>query len=425
MGTEIEAAADVVSGAALARAIEPAQGEAGGQTGTGTGATADGDARACLNCSAPISGPYCSQCGQKAVVHRTLGAFGHDLAHSVLHFDGKIWRTLPLLALRPGELTRRYVHGERAKFVSPLALFLFTVFLMFAAFSLLGPSLNANEAIKLDSNQTEFTQEIVKLKAEARLLDAARADQRALGLPTTKLDSAAANVRDMLDRIDTPQSPGQLAELIRTGTDAERILAEAKGARLETAIAKAQREGRTDAALRDQREAKRLKEQIAAQGRNLAAGEAFGSGEVNTGWPALDEAIRSALEDPKLLIYKMQSSAYKFSWALIPLSVPFLWLLYAWRRQYKLFDHAVFVTYSLCFMMMLFTLCVLLLPYGALGGLAALAMVLVPPIHFYKQLRGAYGSGRGGAMLRTMLLMLFSGLVLLLFGTLILALGMI
>lgn len=28
--------------------------------------------------------------------------------------------------------TRRYVNGERARFVSPLALFLFTVFLMFA-----------------------------------------------------------------------------------------------------------------------------------------------------------------------------------------------------------------------------------------------------------------------------------------------------
>ena len=62
----------------------------------------------------------------------------HDLAHGVLHFEGKIWRTLPLLAWRPGELTRRYVEGERARFVSPIALFLFSVFLMFAVFSLVG-----------------------------------------------------------------------------------------------------------------------------------------------------------------------------------------------------------------------------------------------------------------------------------------------
>ena len=50
----------------------------------------------------------------------------------MFHFEGKIWRTLPMLAFQPGELTRRYIAGERARFVSPLALFLFSVFLMFA-----------------------------------------------------------------------------------------------------------------------------------------------------------------------------------------------------------------------------------------------------------------------------------------------------
>ena len=37
-----------------------------------------------------------------------------------------------MLAFHPGALTRRYIAGERARFVSPLALFLFSVFLMFA-----------------------------------------------------------------------------------------------------------------------------------------------------------------------------------------------------------------------------------------------------------------------------------------------------
>src|SRR3546814_17628486 len=37
-----------------------------------------------------------------------------------------------MLLFRPGALTRRYVAGERARFVSPLALFLFLVFVMFA-----------------------------------------------------------------------------------------------------------------------------------------------------------------------------------------------------------------------------------------------------------------------------------------------------
>src|SRR5688572_30455677 len=121
--TGIEGVGEAVTGGMAARAVEPAHGEAGEGAG------------ACLNCGAELTGPYCHQCGQKAHIHRTIAAWWHDFLHSVLHLDGKFWRTLPMLAWRPGELTRRYVHGERAKFVSPLALFLFSAFLMLAVFS--------------------------------------------------------------------------------------------------------------------------------------------------------------------------------------------------------------------------------------------------------------------------------------------------
>src|SRR5687768_13876887 len=125
---DLEAIGDAVTGVALARAAEPTAGEGDGHT----------HEHNCLNCGCALKGDYCHCCGQKAHVHRTLGAFWHDLLHSVLHFEGKIWRTLPLLAWRPGDLTRRYIEGERARFVSPMALFLFSVFLMFIVFSTLG-----------------------------------------------------------------------------------------------------------------------------------------------------------------------------------------------------------------------------------------------------------------------------------------------
>jgi hypothetical protein len=127
MSSELEGAAEAVTGAVLARAVEPMAGEGAGRS-----------VPVCLNCSTPLTAAYCGACGQKARVHRTLGAFAHDALHSVLHFDGKVWRTLPLLAWHPGRLTRRYIHGERARFVSPLALFLFCVFLAYAVFGLMG-----------------------------------------------------------------------------------------------------------------------------------------------------------------------------------------------------------------------------------------------------------------------------------------------
>jgi len=92
----------------------------------------------CLNCGTPLVGAYCYGCGQSAQSHRSLGAIWHDLLHNVLHFEGKLWRTLPLLIWRPGELTRRYVHGERKRFISPLSLFLSAIFLIYAVLTLTG-----------------------------------------------------------------------------------------------------------------------------------------------------------------------------------------------------------------------------------------------------------------------------------------------
>ena len=90
---------------------------------------------ACPNCGVERIGAYCHGCGQPGHLHKNIMGLVHDIAHGVFHFDGKMWRTLPMLVWRPGELTRRYVDGERAKFVSPMALFLFSVFLMFAVVS--------------------------------------------------------------------------------------------------------------------------------------------------------------------------------------------------------------------------------------------------------------------------------------------------
>ena len=127
---ELEAIGDAVTGSMLARAVEPDAGEVG----------ADGHTHEqyCLNCGMLLTGPYCSSCGQKAHVHRSLRAFIGDFIAGLMNFEGKFWRTLPALAWRPGEMTRRYIAGERARFISPVALYLFTVFAMMSASYVVG-----------------------------------------------------------------------------------------------------------------------------------------------------------------------------------------------------------------------------------------------------------------------------------------------
>ena len=347
----LEAVGEAVTGGMAARAIEPRAGEAaqGGET--------------CLNCGTGLIGPHCHRCGQAGHVHRTLAAWWHDLAHGVLHLDGKIWRTLPLLAWRPGELTRRYVAGERARFVSPIALFLFSVFSMFAVFSIIGAPMIGGG----DVPREEIAAEIKEAEADIVLLEAQRKTALAQGREVAAID--------------------------------ERIAA-----------------------------AKTEQNAIAAGERYLSGRGPLVDTDMATGWERLDQGVRKANENPSLLFYKLQNNAYKFSWALIPISVPFLWLLFLHRRryrQYHVYDHVVFVTYSIAFMSIALIALVLLRQLGLGAGWFVLALTVVPPLHMYRQLRGAYRLTRFSALWRTAALLTSATVAMTLFSLLLLALGVL
>jgi hypothetical protein len=85
----------------------------------------------CANCGAHLEGRYCHACGQRAHLHTKLWHLFHELIEGITHLDGRLWRTLPLLAFRPGRLSRAWRDGQRARYTSPLHVFLFGVFLLF------------------------------------------------------------------------------------------------------------------------------------------------------------------------------------------------------------------------------------------------------------------------------------------------------
>ena len=347
----LEGVGEAVTGGMIARAVEP-----------GTGESRSGDG-ACLNCGTVLIGGYCHNCGQPGHVHRTLTAWWHDLVHGVLHLDGKIWRTLPLLAWKPGELTRRYVEGERARFVSPIAMFLFSVFLMFAVFSMIGGPFSAEETA---INRPEAVQELRKEQADAReKLGALRAERERLeaaGESTTTIDrditeaERELNVREQAGRIFVPG----YEEAAPAVPDAETRAIQS---------------------------------------------------DMETGWSAFDAVLGKVSKNPSLMAYKIQTNAYKFSWALIPISVPFVWLLFFHRRryrEYRAYDHTVFVTYSIAFMSLGLIALSLLRVLGFGDNVVNLLMVFVPPIHIYRQLKGAYRLSRRSALWRTFALIMFA-----------------
>ena len=338
---ETEALGDAVGALATAVVVEPSP-VASGHT----------HESACLNCGTPLVGSHCHACGQTAHVHKTLGAFFHDLLHGVFHFEGRVWRTLPLLAIRPGRLTREYIDGRRASYVSPIALFLFCVFLLFTTFNALSEGFGAN---------VNGSMEDAVRKERAEIAD---------------LETARTQFAD---------DPAKVAEV--------------------------------DKALAQSRENIVAMEKLKASGLEVSNIDSSGFKTASDiVW--INDAVNKAKENPGLALYKVQTYSYKLSWALIPISVPFLWLLFPFSRRFGLYDHTVFVTYSLCFM----TLLAIVLALGGKFGLPGVAIVgmIVPPLHMYRQLRGTYGLTRIGGLWRTGALSMFAFAALMLFAVLIL-----
>lgn len=342
----LEEAADVMTGAAFAHAVEPRG---------GTHAAAGSDERGhehglCLNCGTALIDAHCHRCGQAGHVHRTAGAFFHDVLHGVFHFEGKAWRTLPMLVLHPGALTRRYVAGERARFVSPIALFLFSVFLLFAILAqlpmfhfgdsaLLKPGAGLGEVqAKVLAEQQVTNEELARLRRTLVQLNRNPSPDRAT---VTRVQRQIADSEDKLNGLRTAQ-------------------------------------------------------------RVLPTDNAHGNDPDD--W--FGAMVEHAKENPKLLLYKLKSSGYKYSWALIPLSLPFLWLLFPFSRRFGFYDHSVFATYSLTFMSLLAITTALLMTVGASSEIVVVALV-VAAVHIYKQLKGAYSLSRGGALVRTLALTTF------------------
>ena len=314
----------------------------------------------CANCTTSLAGDFCHACGQRAHVHKSLLHLAEEVLHGVLHFDAKGWRTLPLLVAKPGELTRRYIDGHRTRYVSPLALFLFMVVAMFFVASLTGSA------------------------------------------PETKVELSA--------RLD--------AEIAGSKADV---------AKAQRALAKAQVKGGDDLAEAQEELKLALDIEAALELNRKEVGLGIPRTEVNTfsantGWPPADDALKRAAKNPQFTLYKLKSAGSKYSFLLVPISLPFLWLLFWRRRDITMYDHAVFALYSLSFMSLMFALLFILKRMG-LEVVTMLLLFCVPPIHMFLQLRGTYTLGRASALWRTGALMLIAGIVFALYMVLILILS--
>lgn len=315
----------------------------------------------CADCGTVTVGRFCHVCGNPAHVHRTLLHLGEELLHGVMHFDSRTWRTLPLLVFRPGRLTREWVMGKRSRYVSPLALFLFTVFVMFMAISYF-PSPKASVG-----------------------------EQRAVAaMKLSRLNTELANAEAKLAKASPEGRVAAMAAL--------------KAARGEVNSAKGDFTSLEEHAVREN-----WKEELAKEAKSRDF-------KFNTGDKEMDKKLTEKLENPELALYKLQQAFYKFSFLLVPISIPFVALLFLWKQGFTLYDHGVFVLYSLTFMSLLVMVVAGAARIGGLiEGLAWVAAPFIIPAHMYYQLQGAYGLKTYSTLWRTWFLLFFSLFALLTF----------
>ncbi len=75
----------------------------------------------CKNCEAALAGPYCSQCGQKALTERiTLKYILKSVLETLTNVEEGFWYTLRALLTRPGIVAREYLEGRRKRYYHPV-----------------------------------------------------------------------------------------------------------------------------------------------------------------------------------------------------------------------------------------------------------------------------------------------------------------
>jgi hypothetical protein len=84
-----------------------------------------GHGAACLNCGAPLTGPFCAACGQRDIPpYPSTRELVVDAFTELSGWDGRLASTVRALVRRPGMLTREFLEGRRARYISPLRLYL-------------------------------------------------------------------------------------------------------------------------------------------------------------------------------------------------------------------------------------------------------------------------------------------------------------
>ena len=112
----------------------------------------------CPNCSAPLNGQYCYQCGQnQRGMDRVFWSLLSEALDNIFSVDSRTAKTLFAVLCRPGFITKEYLAGRRARYLPPLRLYLFASLLFFLLLSIQNTFSGQTNSEQANSGQTNIT----------------------------------------------------------------------------------------------------------------------------------------------------------------------------------------------------------------------------------------------------------------------------
>ena len=116
----------------------------------------------CPNCGNVRPSPFCPECGQNDRNYaRGLGTVVWEFGREAFEMDSRFLQTLKLLLFKPGSLTNEFSRNRRARYMSPIRLYLFTSFLFVLVLSFAMPDSWSEGAAMMGSDSEEVPEEFV------------------------------------------------------------------------------------------------------------------------------------------------------------------------------------------------------------------------------------------------------------------------
>ena len=330
----------------------------------------------CLNCDTELKGQFCFHCGQDADSphHRTIGRLIYEAFEGLFHVDGRLWTTLPPLFFNPGKLARDLMEGRMARHVPPFRIFLVALLV----FMLVAEHVTEEQRLHPPVKQAHAASSVSPI-----MIDVSR--DASASASTSASSSASASDDD----------DGNLGEML--GNHASEL----QSAKTTTTIDKAT--GR-----------KYVVNQInlfalTDDDARLLAGLVAKS-SLRPQW-LKDDLVR-ALSNKEKFFASVFNWGHRLALLLLPIVGLSLGLLYIGKRKdgrrFYLYDHLLVAMNLLSFMFLTAALG-LALPESAKPawqGISALWTLW----NFFSTLRGAYGSSILGAIVKSLILWIMTGL---------------